>query len=248
MPHLSIRSDHWTRRNWALPHRVSWAWDVWRVSPADSYISDTGFASLLGHDAANWGQSSMQALTQRFSDITAAPQGPCRSRQVLQAQTTFTGVPAFAKQMSGAKPLIVEGTSRDARMGQGGWAKGHKTHSNRWSGSTWDFLIGIFHFIFIFSLQTWESWDVRSAHETKKQLDCFHIYFICWGWVWYNRTLFQDCLQRTNKIMWTEGRQNNRYLTDVWDWAEQRNRAFLPEQSAGISIRCSELVAIWRTG
>lgn len=251
MPHLSIRYDHWTTGNWTLPHRVSQAWDVWRASPADSYIRSMGFDSLLVHDAANWGQCSMQALMQHFSDTAAALQGHCRNRRVLQAQATFTGVPAFAKQISRVKPLIAEGTAemprRDKECGQQATkptpTDGVEALEECVTFFVWDFS-------FCFFPQTWESWDMKSAHKTKKQLDCFHICFICWGWVWCSRTLFEDCLQRTNKIMWTEGMQNNRYLTDVWDWAEQGNGAFPPEQSVGggISIRCSELVAVWRTG
>ena len=122
MPYLSIRYDHWTRRNQALPRRVSQARDVWRASPADSYVHSTGFDSLLVHDAANWGQCSMQALRQHLSDIAAALQGHCRNRRVLQAQATFAGVPAFAERMSRVKSLIAEGTAEMPRWNKEcGW-------------------------------------------------------------------------------------------------------------------------------
>lgn len=113
--YLSIRYDRWTRGNWALPRRVSQARDVWRASPADSYIHGSGFDSLSVHEAVNGGQGSMQALPQHFSDLAAAPQGHRRKRRVLQAQATFAGVPAFADQMSRVKPLIAEGTAEIPR-------------------------------------------------------------------------------------------------------------------------------------
>lgn len=163
MPHLSIRYDHWTRHNWALPHRVSQAQDVWRVSPADSYIHSTEFDSLLVCDAANCGQCSMQALVQHFSDIAAAPQGHCRNRRVLQAQATFAGVPPFAEQMSRVKPLVAEGTAemprRDKECGQQA-TKPIPTDEVEALEIVWDFLFGIFHFVFPYRPGSHGIWEL----------------------------------------------------------------------------------------
>lgn len=138
MPHLSIRHNPWC--NWALLHRISQAWDVWRASPADTYICSRGFDSLEVHDAANCGQCSMQALTQHFWDIAATLPSPCRNRWSL---------PRHRLPLLDSQCLQSWRDSRNAHVGQGEWAKGYKNHPKRQSTSIWglceNFLFGIFN-------------------------------------------------------------------------------------------------------
>lgn len=139
MPHQSIRYDPWTPCNRALSHRISQAWDVWRVSPADSYICSTGFDSLQVHGAANCGQCSMQALTQHFWDTATALQSHCRNRRSL---------PRHRLPLLDSQHLQSWRDSRNARVGQGVWATGHKNHFKRQSGSIWG-LHEIFCLVFL---------------------------------------------------------------------------------------------------
>lgn len=231
MPHLSIRYN--PQHNWALPHRLSQAWDVWRVSPADTYICSTGFDSLQVHDAANCGQCSMQPLIQHFWDIATAPQSPCRNRPSL---------PRHRWPLLDSQHLQKWRDNRNAHVGQGIWATGRKKHANKHLGIVWDYFCLVFLILrCFFSLQTWESWDMINAHETKKQLIVI-IYISVAEGEFDAAELYSRIV---SKMQGYVRQAKQRALNWHMGLREQRNRAFLPEQPVGegIFIRCLELVA-----